>query len=259
MSFIPVIENVFYSNGRYWGKRNASLYNRGSVWAMNTGIQSADLNMVWNEKPLIPGDHETIADIKMIYRQSGLPFWWWMFPGGQSQTTMDMLQAEGFSFVDSIPCMMTDLSLMSDEASDDAAISVIRVSKPEELTLWEEVSFAGFDFPQETKQQYHRFVKTFNLAADSPQEFFLVFYHGTPVATSLVFLDGNACGIYFVTTLADQRKKGIGLVATKAAMRRAKGAGARYASLQSSPDGYQIYHQAGFKEYCRVNVYGLKT
>jgi hypothetical protein len=42
----------------------------------------------------------------------------------------------------------------------------------------------------------------------------------------------------------------------QATMRYAKMAGARYASLQSSPDGLTVYEQAGFKEYCRVDVYG---
>ncbi len=259
MSLIPLIENIFFSNGRFWGNLNASLYNSGPVWAMKTGIESADLNMVWNEKPLMPDDRKTISDIKTNFRQSGLPFWWWMFPGGQSRTSMDMLQAEGFSFVDGIPCMLADLSLMPDQQTGATDVSIIRVCSPEELALWETVSFSGFDFPPETKEQYHRFVQTFNLAAESPQQFLLACHNGTPVATSLLFLSGNACGIYFVTTLADQRKKGIGLAVTMAAMRLAKVAKARFATLQSSSDGYQVYKQAGFKEYCRVNVYSLKA
>lgn len=259
MSFIPIIEKAFFANGRYWGSLNSSLYQSGSIWAMKTGIESADLNMAWNEKPLVPGDNKVIQDIKKGFQQDGLPFWWWVFPSSQSQGTIDMLKTESFSLVDSIPSLLADLVLLPDEEAGDAAVSIIHVRNKEDLNLWEEVSFAGFDFPNETKEQYHRFVSTFNLSNDSPQKFFLACQKGMPVATSLLYLYENIGGIYFVATLAEQRKKSIGLELTRATMRYAKIAGARFVTLQSSPDGLRVYQQAGFKEYCRVDVYSLNV
>lgn len=226
---------------------------------MKTGIESADLNMAWNEKPMTADDSKAISDIKKDFQQAGLPFWWWVFPSSQSSATINMLRAKGFSFINSIPSMLADLTLLPDEEICDTAVSTMRVSNKEELNLWEEVSFSGFDFPPEAQEQYHRFVSTFNLGAESPQKFFLACLNGKPVATSLLFLNGNVGGIYFVTTLANQRKKSIGQALTKATMRFAKMAGARYATLQSSPEGLRIYQQAGFKEFCRVDVYGLNV
>lgn len=259
MSDVSLIEKIFFSNARFWGRQNASIYHNGSVWAMTTGIASADLNMAWSEKPLMPGDREVIKDVKDYFRRCGLPFWWWVFPEAQSGATIELLQAEGFSLIDGIPCMLADLSLISDRKIGHGAVSCIRVRNQEELAMWESVSFSGFDFPPETKEQYHRFVSRFDLSADSPQKFFLGLLDGSAFATSLLFLDGNGCGIYFVTTLADKRKKGIGLAMTDAAMRFARDAGARFATLQSSPDGYQVYQESGFKEYCRAHVYSLKA
>jgi ribosomal protein S18 acetylase RimI-like enzyme len=243
MSFISVIENTFFANGRYWGGLNSSLYRSGSFWAMQTGIASADLNMVWNERPLTQEDGGSIEDIKISFQQTGLPFWCWVFPCGRSEATSEILQSAGFAFIDSIPCMLADLGLP--EPDED-----------ETLHLWEKVSFAGFDFPPETQHQYHRFVGTFNLNADSPQKFFLAYFNGRPVATSLLFFHENAAGIYFISTLAEFRRKGIGLAVTRAAMTAARLAGAQYATLQSSPDGLHVYRQAGFQEYCRVDVFG---
>ncbi|MGV8057291.1 MAG: GNAT family N-acetyltransferase [Smithellaceae bacterium] len=256
MNIIKSIEEIFFANGRYWGGLNFSLYNSGSVWAMNTGIESADLNMAWNEKPLTVGDCKTIQDVKKHFQRAGLPFWWWVFPDAQSQITGKMLSAEGFSFVESIPSMLADLTALSDDRRN-TGLQIIQISNKEELFLWEEVSFAGFHFPPETRQQYHRFVGTFNLSPGSPQKFFLACLNGKPVATSLLFLHENAGGIYFVCTLAEFRRKGIGLALNLATMRFAKQAGARFATLQSSPDGLRVYQQAGFKEYCRVDVYSL--
>ncbi|KAF0154029.1 MAG: hypothetical protein FD159_2693 [Syntrophaceae bacterium] len=259
MPFISIIENTFFANGRYWGNLNSSFYSRGSIRAMKTGIESADLNMAWNEKPLMPDDSKAIQNIKKDFQQAGLPFWWWVFPSSKSPATIDMLEAESFSFVESIPSMLADLTGLSDEETCDADVSIIRVKNKEELNLWEEVSFTGFDFPYKTKERYHRFLSTFNLSAESKQKFFLACLNGIPAATSLLFLNGNAGGIYFITTLAEQRKKGIGLELTTATMRFAKIAGARFAALQSSSDGLHVYQQAGFKEYCRVDVYGLNV
>ncbi len=258
MNIIESIEEIFFTNGRYWGGLNSSLYNSDSIWAMNTGIQSADLNMVWNEKPLTDGNSKDIQYIKRRFQKAGLPFWWWVFPSAQSPMTCDLLKSEGFSFVERIPSMLADLTVLADVRCDPG-MTIMQVTNREELFLWEEVSFSGFDFPSQTRQQYHQFVGTFNLLPDSPQKFFLAWLSGKPVATSLLFLHKKVGGIYFVSTLAEYRKKGIGLDLTCATMRQAKQSGAQFATLQSSPDGWHVYQQAGFKEYCRVDVYSLAT
>ena len=254
MDIIKSIEDVFFANGRYWGGLNSSLYNNGSIWAMKTGIESPDLNMVWNEFPLTESNIKDIRHIKSIFRRAGLPFWWWVFPNARSQSTSDILKTEGFSLVESVPSMLADLTVLTDDRCDKN-LQIMQIRNREDLSLWEEVSFAGFDFPPETRGQYHRFVGTFDLSPDSPQKYFLGCLNGKPVATSLLFLQKNAGGIYFVSTLNEQRKKGIGLALTLSTMRCAKQDGARFATLQSSADGLRVYEQAGFQEYCRADIY----
>lgn len=256
MNIIKSIEETFFANCRYWGSLNSSTYNSGSIWAMRTDIESADLNMVWNEKSLTTDDGKTILDIKSHFRKNGLPFWWWVFPRAQSPITCDMLKAEGFSLVDSIPSLFMDLAALRDNPHDEG-LQIIQVRNKEELSLWEDVSFNGFDFPPETRQQFHQFTATFNLKPDSPQKFFLAFWKDKPVAASLLFLHENVGGIYFVSTLAEYRRRGIGLALMLATLCYARQSGAQYATLQSSPDGLRVYQQAGFKEYCRVDAYSL--
>jgi len=259
MSLVKIIENTFFANGRYWGSLNRSLFVSGPVWAMNTGIESADLNMVWNEKPLTAKDNKAISIIKENYRNAGLPFWWWVFPCAQSQTTSDILKNEGFSLVDNIPSMVADLTVLPDEEIHNVDVQIIQIENRENLFLWEDVSFRGFEFPPAIRLQYTKFVNTFNIRPDSPQKLFLAFFQGEPVANSLLFCHENAGGIYFVSTLPAYRKKSIGLAITLATMQFARKTGAQYCTLQSSADGFRVYQQAGFKEYCRVAVYGLKN
>lgn len=257
MTAISVIENTFFANCRYWGNLNSSLYHCGPVWAMQTNIESADLNMVWNESPLTAEDGETIRIIKKRFRSAGLPFWWWVFPSAQSPATRALLHAEGFSLIENVPSLLAGLTSLPDAPPVNAHLQIMPVQNKEQLRLWEEVSFDGFDFPPETKKQYQRFLDALTLKKKTVQQLFLASFNDKPAATSLMFLHESAGGIYFVSTLPQYRKKGIGLAVTLATMRAAKKAGARCVTLQSSPDGLRVYRQAGFKEYCRADVYRL--
>ncbi|MEN6623807.1 MAG: GNAT family N-acetyltransferase [Smithella sp.] len=256
MRIIESIEQMFFANFRYLGSLNSSFYQSGSILAMHSGVACDDLNMAWNEKPLSAKDSKTIQDIKNFYQKVKLPFWWWVFPCGQSQTTIDMLKAEGFSLVVQVPSLLADLTALSIE-KHGSSLKVIQAGNKEEISWWEEVSFAGFDFQPETRQQFHKFISTFNTNPDSPQKIFLALLNEKPVATTLLFLNKKSAGIYFVSTLPEYRKKGIGLALTLATMSFAKQAGAEFATLQSSPDGLRVYKQAGFKEYCKADIYSL--
>jgi len=257
MSEISIIEKTFFAICRTWGNLNASLNVCGSIWSMTSGIDSADLNMVWAEKPLAPADAVAIELIKKNFQSKGLPFWFWVFPRAQTATTLELLKTAGLSFVTSTPCMLIHTEGLTDKAPETTAVTVRRVENKKDLALWRNVSFAGFDFPPETFDQYDRFTGSFNLHPDCPHRLFLAIEDDKPVATSILFLTENAAGIYFVTTLAECRKKGIGLALTKETLRYAAEAGARRATLQSSPDGLHVYERTGFKEYCRADIYGL--
>jgi hypothetical protein len=186
-----------------------------------------------------------------------LPFWWWVYPCGQSKTTKEILQKEGFNYLETIPCLAIDVSTMplAIQKSEDIEISFVQDKR--ELKIWEDISFAGFQMPQENRKQYNKFVESFDLSESSSQKLFLACFMGQPVATALLFLQSNAVGIYFVTTLSAQRNKGIALSLILASMKYAKISGYKYCILQSSKDGLNVYLQAGFKEYCRADVYCL--
>jgi GNAT superfamily N-acetyltransferase len=257
MSLIQIIENNIFSIGRYWGNLNSSIGGYEGIYSMNTGIDVADLNWTWNEKPLVDNDVRIINQIKNNYKELKLPFWWWVYPCGQSKTTKEILQKEGFNYLEAIPCLAVDVSTVTLEIqkSDDIEISFVKDER--ELKIWEDISFAGFEMPQETRKQYNKFVTSFDLSEGSPQKLFLACWMRQPVATALLFLQSNTAGIYFVTTLATYRDKGIAVALILATMKYAKTSGYKYGVLQSSKEGLNVYLQSGFKEYCRADVYCL--
>src|ERR1035437_3572922 len=167
MSLIQIIENNIFAIGRYWGNLNSSINGNGIISSMNTGIDVADLNWTWNEKPLAEKDAKIINQIKKNYKELKLPFWWWVYPCGQSKTTKEILQKEGFNYSEAFPCLAVNLSRMplAIQKSDDMEISFVKDER--ELKIWEYISFAGFEMPQETKKQYNKFVASFDLSERS--------------------------------------------------------------------------------------------
>jgi len=224
---------------------------------MNTGIDVADLNWTWNEKPLVDNDVRIINKIKKNYKELKLPFWWWVYPRGQSKKTKEILQNGGFNYLEEIPCLALDVSKLPLNMRGSYDIEVSFVNNEKEIKIWEDISFAGFEMPQETRIKYNKFVNSFDLSERSLQKLFLAHWLGQPVAADLLFLQGNTAGIYFVTTLAAFRNKGIALALILASIKYARMSGYKYCILQSSKEGLNVYLKAGFKEYCRADVYCL--
>jgi len=257
MSLIQIIENNFFAIGRYWGKFNYSISGDEGICSMNTDIDVADLNWTWNEKPLAEKDTKIINQIKKNYKELKLPFWWWVYPCGQSKTTKEILKNEGFNYLESIPCLAVDVSTISLAIQESEDIEISFVKDERELKIWENISFEGFEMPQKARKQYDKFVESFDIGENSPQKLFLAYWLGRPVATALLFLQSNTAGIYFVTTLAANRNKGIAGALILTSIKYAKTSGYKYCVLQSSKEGLKVYLQAGFKEYCRADVYCL--
>jgi GNAT superfamily N-acetyltransferase len=257
MDLIKHIEENFFAVCRYWGSLNSSLIHTGSIGAMNTGVAISDINWVWNEKPLTNDAAKTIADIKKIYQKLNLHFWWWIYPCGQSPKTSSMLQDAGLRLIEKVPCMAADLnnSVSDKQIPDNVTISPVKDKN--DLLIWENISFHGFEMPLRAKEQYGTFISSFDLSMQSPQKLLLAFYNGKAVATSLLFTHKNSAGIYYVSTLPAYRNKGFGLKITQAAMHTAKESGFKNVILQATSLGAKVYIRAGFKEYCRADVYKL--
>ncbi len=80
-----------------------------------------------------------------------------------------------------------------------------------------------------------------------------------PVATSLLFIEDNSGGIYYVVTEETSRNKGYGKALTHAAMRKAKELGCTHIELQATNSGKPIYQKLGFVEAGNIPLYKLKN
>ena len=228
-----------------------------SIVATSTDVPVSDMNWVYNGSPLNVHATDAVAKIKNYYERLNLRFWWWVYPVAQSPETDRILKDAGFRLYAKATCMAANLHDSPSDSNEAGNIKIISVKSKQDLLVWKDISFAGFEIPDRAGKQYERFVLSFDLSAKAPQKFFVACCDDKPVASSMLFVHENTAGIYYLSTLPSYRNKGCGLKITQAAMKEAKDAGFKDVILQATPMGLPVYKKAGFREYCQAHIYKL--
>jgi GNAT superfamily N-acetyltransferase len=68
-------------------------------------------------------------------------------------------------------------------------------------------------------------------------------------------MGAGTAGIYFVMTIPEARRQGIGAAITLKALQEARELGFQTGVLGASSMGHSVYKSIGFKEYCRIGIY----
>jgi ribosomal protein S18 acetylase RimI-like enzyme len=87
---------------------------------------------------------------------------------------------------------------------------------------------------------------------------YVAYIDGTPAATSTLFVHERVAGIYYVGTLPQYRKRGLGEAVTRRCVIDGFRGGCDVASLQASSEGQPIYERMGFQHvgYYRTYIPG---
>lgn len=225
--------------------------------ATSTGVPVSDMNWVYNEIPLNDNATDAVAKIKQYYERLHLRFWWWVYPIAQSPETDRILKNARLRLHTKATCMAADLQDYVSDSKCADNIKIISVKSKQDLLVWKDISFAGFEIPDCARKQYERFVLSFDLSKKSPQKLFIACFDEKPVASSMLFFHKKTAGLYYVSTLPDYRNKGCGLKITQAAMQESKMAGFKDVILQATPMGLPVYKKAGFRISCQAHIYRL--
>jgi ribosomal protein S18 acetylase RimI-like enzyme len=77
------------------------------------------------------------------------------------------------------------------------------------------------------------------------------------LSTTLIFVQNQTAGLYFVATRQAHQGKGYGTAITDYAMNDVKAAGANRFVLHSTREGLPLYQKTGFREMNRYDIYWL--
>ena len=126
---------------------------------------------------------------------------------------------------------------------------------PREHELWSETVSAGYEVPEKLADLFGP-AKT-ELIENNAVEYrhYIVFHHDRPVSTAMNITRNGVVEVYWISTIAEYRGRGIGQFATGEPLRLAYDQGYQTAILQSSAIGESVYRQLGFESFGDIPLY----
>lgn len=188
------------------------------------------------------------------FRAYGLPGTWHVGPSSRPADLGDRLQARGFAGGGSDVGMAADLGALPEDVPPAAGVEIGRVRDRRGLDAWARAR--ALDPEGEVESCWvARMYERLGLGDDAPWRHYVAWFDERPVATATLLLAAGVAGVYFVLTVPDARRRGIGRAITLRALRDARDLGYRTGVLGASPMGLPLYRQLGFQEYCCIAVY----
>ena len=222
-------------------------------WAL-TGLTHPLLNVIVRTDLSPTNIDERIAETLAYFQSRNVtPITWWIDPSSQPADLGEHLLKHGLTFSDAGSGMAVDLMALNEDLVSPSGLTVETVGDEKTLESFVHASFPSFGgLDVEENACFELFA---GLGYEMPLRSYVGLLDGKPVATSQLFLDSGVVGIYWVATVPEARRKGIGAAVSLAALREARAMGYRIAVLGASPMGESLYRRLGFQEYCRMNNY----
>jgi GNAT superfamily N-acetyltransferase len=193
------------------------------------------------------------------FQQHRVPGTWHVGPAMQPSDLGVRLVAHGFRYAGDDIGMAADLSALPAELDVTPALVIDRVRDEQDLAVWMRTLALGFGEGEREAAWVGEMYRRIGFGDHLPWRHYLGTLNDTPVATASLFLAAGVAGIYFVFTVPEARRQGIGAAITYAALREAYALGYRVGVLGASEAGYSVYRRLGFREYCRLGIYEWRS
>lgn len=186
--------------------------------------------------------------------RAAVPGSWHVGPSMRPDDLAARLERAGFVADGEEPGMAARLDESSPEPAPDLRIEVEVVRDQSTLDQWMLALGSGFGEGQREADWVGEMFRRIGL--DHPDwRHLLARRDGQVVGTATVFLAAGVGGLFFIMTVPEARRQGIGAQITRAAMRVAQEAGMHHAVLTSSPMGRSVYESAGFRQVCTIHLH----
>jgi hypothetical protein len=205
----------------------------GAIAAV-TGLPVPTLNGVWCGSA---DAHPTeVAELLDAVAGRGVPHCL-QLPTGSAALRAVALE-RGMTAEQDVPLMRLD---DKPQQSNSSALRVRRLA-PEDAMVHAHIAARGFGAPVEV---FAALVAQ-PLVSAAGLAYYVGEVDGDPVTTGLGLTIGDFVGVFSIATPPEQRRRGYGAAITARIVADGYTAGARWAWLQSSTDGYGVYQRLGF-------------
>ncbi len=211
--------------------------------AVITGNPLPAANGVWLERARPSAD--IVADLLDEVAATGLPHCLELRPGSGKSLT-ELAARRNLTPGGEVPLMALDAAagrVAVDRVAADRAGVAVRRLRPDEAPLHARVAATGFGM---TIDQVSRLVNPDTLGPGL-MRCYVAELDGQPVSTAIGMTTRAFTGIFNVATLPAFRGRGLGTAVTARAVADGLAAGDSGAWLQSTPAGYHVYRDLGFR------------
>jgi len=196
---------------------------------------------------------------KLISRMKDLKIsiLWFVSPYSYPKNLNNLLENYGFILENKWKAMAIDIKKMPYIFDIPEGMQIKKISDLEELKKWSHILVESFQFSKVIDSYKKYFI---NAGLDDINfDYYLGFFNGKPVATSIFFKGQGAAGIFYIGTVEEARGHGIAQAMVYYILNKSKIHGYRFCVLQASEMGYTLYKKIGFKEYHTTNIYRYKN
>jgi GNAT superfamily N-acetyltransferase len=178
-----------------------------------------------------------------------------LFPDLEVPPAIDAyLTAQGFIAHAAMPAMGVNIASLQPTVLPDG-YELVRIGDGDDGEEWVRQFAVGYELPLGVAQCFSPVALHADRSPDAAMQFFAIRRNGEIVCTSVCYLDEGLAGIYCVSTLPTERRKGLGAHATAEPLRLAARLGYQVGILQSSEAGHAMYQRLGFADFGGVPVY----
>jgi GNAT superfamily N-acetyltransferase len=195
-----------------------------------------------------------IAAALRKFRTQQLPVVWIIGPSTQPSDLGARLERHGFTPAPEWAGMSLDLSMVPESSPLSASLTIEEVTDNSAIRTWALAPYGISEAPEPWAEAFSQVFTNLGCSEQDAWHFYLGYWHGEPVARSMLHVAAGVAGIYWVATAEKARRQGIGTALTYQALSDARAMGHRLAILQASAMGESIYRQMGFTEQCKMDV-----
>jgi hypothetical protein len=163
------------------------------------------------------------------------------------------LASSGFQRVAELSANAIDIDRLS-ATSIPSGYRFARASSPDEREAWAAIFSRGYELPLPASEPFAAALGAGD-APDDPIQYFWILRGEQPVCTSVLTLVDGLAGIYAVSTVPEERSKGLAAFATTAPLRAVRDLGYRVGVLQATKAGLPVYRRLGFVDLGEIPLF----